>query len=170
MPCAPISGSPYRRKPSAGNQVQRAPIANVETVPEATLLEQIPLTERRNQATAVAELENFMRGPRASGIIEFNPYYPLTPDQQDIRMLRDYELVRVPMQFGNVSTRPPSPATQPTASSTFAAKWPLRLRTGGWLGLPATKSVRLAVTSCTSTFATTLVSRRVCEFSSFAWL
>jgi Domain of unknown function (DUF4157) len=92
--------------PSPGNQVVRAPIPNVETVPEATLLAQIPLTERRDQATAVANLAHFMRGVRPSGIIEFNPWYPLTPDEQYIRMLRDYELVRVPMQFGAVSTSP----------------------------------------------------------------
>jgi hypothetical protein len=96
-----MSGSP-----AAGNQVIRAPIPNVETATEAVLLARIPLTERRDQATAVAALDNFMRGPRASGIIEFNPWYALTPDEQYIRILRDYELVRVPMQFGAVSTSP----------------------------------------------------------------
>jgi hypothetical protein len=91
---------------AGGNRVNRAPIPNVEAATEAVLLAQIPLTERKDQATAVAALDDFMNGPRASGLIEFNPWYPLTPAQQYIRMLRDYELVRVPMQFGAVSTSP----------------------------------------------------------------
>lgn len=94
--------------PVGGNRVNRAPIPNVETVPEAVLLAQIPLTERKDQTTAVAELDRFMNGPRASGIIEFDPWWPLTPAEQYIRILRDYELVRVPMEFGAVSTSPGS--------------------------------------------------------------
>ena len=92
--------------PTGGNRVNRAPIPNVETATEAVLLAQISLSERKDQATAVAALDSFMNGPRASGLIEFNPWYALTPAQQYIRMLRDYELVRVPMQFGAVSTSP----------------------------------------------------------------
>ena len=94
--------------PVGGNRVNRAPIPNVETVTEAVLLAQIPLTERRDQASAVAELDRFMNGPRDSGIIEFDPWWPLTPAEQYIRILRDYELVRVPMEFGAVSTSPGS--------------------------------------------------------------
>jgi len=60
--------------PAPNNTVNRVPVANVETAPEATLLAQIPLTERKDETTAVADLDRFMRGPRQPwGIIVFNP-------------------------------------------------------------------------------------------------
>ena len=91
--------------PVGGNRVNRVPIPNVETATAAVLLAQIPLTERKDQTAAVTAIGNFMHGVRG-GLIRFNPWYALTPAEQYIRMLRDYELVRVPMEFGAVSTSP----------------------------------------------------------------
>lgn len=84
------------------DRIGRTPTPNPETTTDA-VLDTILQTERRDKAAAVADLTSFM------STIEFtvtHPFWPLSPDQQYYRMLRDYELVRVPMVFGAPSLSP----------------------------------------------------------------
>ena len=88
--------------------VKRAPVPNAETANEATLLSGIPTTERRPEAQAIGDLEALMGNTFDAGLAfqRSHPNWPYSPRQQYFRMLRDYELVRVPMQRGNPSASP----------------------------------------------------------------
>lgn len=85
------------------NAVTRVPIDNVEAATEDQLLAAIPTTERRDVDTGVAEIQAIFDDPSWQAC---HPGYGLTAYQQYIRILRDYEIVRKPLQRGNPSTRP----------------------------------------------------------------
>jgi len=84
-------------------QVQRVPIIDPEAASEASLLQYIPTDERKDEATAIADIEALM-GNLFWQII--HPNYPLTSREQYFRILRDYEIVRGPMQYGNPNASP----------------------------------------------------------------
>ena len=85
------------------DEVLRQPIVNIETATEAQLLAAIPLTERKDEASAIADITTVMGDPvwQAS-----HPGFTQTPREIYIRMLRDYEHVRIPMVRGNPTPRP----------------------------------------------------------------
>ncbi|HSI75140.1 MAG TPA: DUF4157 domain-containing protein [Lunatimonas sp.] len=83
-------------------RVTRRPIVNPETASETVLLS-IPTTERKDEASAVADITTFMADP---GWIREHPSYPLSAREQFFRILRDYEVVRKPMLRGSPSTQP----------------------------------------------------------------
>ncbi len=83
--------------------VTRTPITNPETVSESDLLSTIPTSERKEQTAAVAEIQALMDDFFWQTL---HHGYPHSADQQYIRILRDYEIVRTPMQRGNPSTTP----------------------------------------------------------------
>lgn len=89
----------------SNDRVNRPPIPNPEQATRADLLRLIPETERLPQNEAVAALEDYM------GTSEFqivHSAWPHDAEGQYFRILRDYELVRVPMVYGNPSARPAS--------------------------------------------------------------
>jgi hypothetical protein len=71
----------------------RQPVRNIETVAEAALLKDIPLTERLSEGPAVQLINLY--------ILIFKRGWPLTGRQQYIRMLRDCEHVPVLMLRGD---------------------------------------------------------------------
>jgi len=79
-------------------EVNRAPVSNPETAPEADLLHGIPATERKDEATAIADIQDFMDDMFWQ---DFHHAFHLTDREQYIRILRDYEIVRRPMQYGD---------------------------------------------------------------------
>ena len=86
------------------DRITRAPIPSPETA-TTTTLDGIPGIERRDKAAGVSDLTSFM------STIEFtvtHPFWPLSAEQQYYRMLKDYELVRLPMAFGPPSMSPAS--------------------------------------------------------------
>jgi hypothetical protein len=83
--------------------VRRAPVNDPEGISGADLLAAIPTTERKDETTAVAEIQAFMDDTFWEAL---HPAYPLTAREQYIRILRDYEIVRRPMQYGAPSTAP----------------------------------------------------------------
>ena len=84
------------------DRIPRQPVANVESV-ATTLLDGLPSAERKDKASAVSDLNNFMT---STAFMVTHPLWPLTPAQQYYRILRDYELVRIPMVFGSPSVSP----------------------------------------------------------------
>jgi hypothetical protein len=86
-------------------RIDRAPVNDPENVAEAALLAAIPLTERKDETTAVADIQALMDDIFWQSL---HPAYPLTAREQYIRILRDYEIVRRPMQHGAPSTSPAS--------------------------------------------------------------
>lgn len=84
-------------------EVTRAPVNDPENIPEADLLAAIPLTERKDETTAIADIQAQMDYIFWQ-IEHYN--YPLTARELFIRILRDYEIVRRPMQYGNPAIRP----------------------------------------------------------------
>ena len=88
--------------------VRRPPIPDVETASEDDLLTAIPTTERRPEAQAIGDLEALMGNTFTAGqeFQKSHPGWPYSPREQYFRMLRDYELVRVPMQRGDPSASP----------------------------------------------------------------
>jgi len=85
------------------DEVLRQPIRNIETATEAQLLVAIPLNERKEEATAIADITAVMSDPvwQAS-----HPSFAQTAREVYFRMLRDYEHVRIPMVRGNPTERP----------------------------------------------------------------
>lgn len=85
------------------DEVLGQPIRNIETATEAQLLAAIPLTERKDEATAIADITAVMSDPvwQAS-----HPAFTQTAREGYFRMLRDYELVRIQMVRGNPTARP----------------------------------------------------------------
>lgn len=86
-------------------RINRITVDDPENASEADLLAAIPLTERKVEATAVADIQAFMDDIFWETL---HPSYPLTAREQWIRILRDYEIVRSPMQYGNPAVRPAS--------------------------------------------------------------
>jgi hypothetical protein len=84
-------------------RVERPPLRDPEAASEADLLSGIPASERREEADAVRAIETLM-GEAAWQAT--HPDYPLTARSQFFRLLRDYEIVRKPMQYGNPSAEP----------------------------------------------------------------
>lgn len=84
-------------------RIDRAPVPDPENATEADLLRLIPLSERLEQATAVAGLTTFMADPQFA---TDHPNWPYDATQQYFRILRDYEMVRIPMLYGNPSASP----------------------------------------------------------------
>jgi hypothetical protein len=82
--------------------VTRQPVANIETIADADLLAAIPTTERRPEASAVTDLDAYMDADFRTR----HPTWTLSPRETYLRMLRDYEHVRIPMQRGNPSASP----------------------------------------------------------------
>ncbi len=91
----------------AQNRVARRPLADPEHVDEARLLASIPTSERLDPAAAVAAIAAYMNGAPTPVPWE------LTPEQQYVRMLRDYEIVRVPMQWDSTPTARPGATRNP---------------------------------------------------------
>jgi hypothetical protein len=88
--------------------VKRPPIADAESATEDELLKAIPKTERRDETQAIGDLEALMGNTFSAGqeFQKSHPGWPYSPRQQYFRILRDYELVRVPMQRGEPSASP----------------------------------------------------------------
>jgi murein DD-endopeptidase MepM/ murein hydrolase activator NlpD len=90
---------------SAPDTVRRRPMVNIEGATEEQLLEAIPTTERKEEATAVEDIRQYILGqaPDYSSPLSWDTdlareYY--------FRMLRDYEHVRIPMERGEPVARP----------------------------------------------------------------
>jgi hypothetical protein len=83
-------------------RINRTPVASVETV-ATTVLDALPTTERRDKGQAVNDLSDFMTSVEFQN---FHPAWPNTVEEQYYRILRDYELVRIPMVFGPPSLSP----------------------------------------------------------------
>jgi hypothetical protein len=83
--------------------VTRAPIKDIEGASEEDLLKAIPTAERRDETTAIGDLETLMKG---EWFQKTHPNWPLTARQQYFRILRDYEHVRIPMVMGKPVARP----------------------------------------------------------------
>lgn len=83
--------------------VNRVPIRNPETASEDVLLRRIPTSERKDEAAAIVDIEAFMDDPFWQII---HPNYPSTAREQYFRILREYEIVRRPMQYGAPSANP----------------------------------------------------------------
>src|SRR5262249_4090885 len=89
-------------------QVDRPPIKNVHDpskVSDSDLLARIPETERLGKGFAVELITLAMN---ADGWRARHPGWTLTAEQTYFRVLRDYELVRIPMVRGNPSESPGS--------------------------------------------------------------
>jgi hypothetical protein len=88
--------------------VKRPPIADPDAATEDELLKAIPTTERRAETAAIGDLEALMGNTFSAGqqFQKSHPGWPYSPREQYFRMLRDYELVRVPMQRGDPSAAP----------------------------------------------------------------
>ena len=86
-------------------RVNRVPVNAPETIPEADLLAAIPTSERKDETTAVADIQALMDDVFWQVL---HPGYPLSAREQYIRILRDYEIVRRPMQYGSPSVSPAS--------------------------------------------------------------
>jgi hypothetical protein len=84
-------------------RVDRAPLADPDGATEAELLAAIPETERRPLDEAVAELQTLLDNHEFQ-VVHSN--WPHDARGQYLRMLRDYEMVRVPMVFGNPVATP----------------------------------------------------------------
>ena len=85
------------------NTVSRRPAIDIEGMSDDQLLAAIPTTERKDEDTGIAEIQACMDDPAWQAM---HPNWPMTARQQYFRILRDYEIVRKPMQRGNPSTRP----------------------------------------------------------------
>ena len=83
--------------------VRRRPIRNPETASESDLLSEIPTTERKEEGIAIREITEFMNQP---DWITLHPNTNLPARSQYFRILKDYEIVRKPMQRGAPSVRP----------------------------------------------------------------
>ncbi len=75
--------------------LRRRPAANIETATREQLLAAIPQSERLPEAEAMA---NIRRGMSAG--------FGMSAEDAYLRILRDYEQVRIPMVSGNPSSRP----------------------------------------------------------------
>lgn len=82
------------------NAVTRVPIADPSAASEADLLTTIPTTERKDEATATAAIQAVMDDPFYLGTTT------LSAREMYFQILRDYEIVRKPLQRGNPSTSP----------------------------------------------------------------
>jgi len=90
----------------AATHVNRPPVPNSESASLDVLLKAIPDTERLPESEARDNIDQEINNSEFQ-IIHPNWPYP-DVDSQYLRMLRDYELVRVPMVFGQPSARPGS--------------------------------------------------------------
>ncbi|HRV93056.1 MAG TPA: hypothetical protein P5526_12910, partial [Anaerolineae bacterium] len=79
-------------------EINRPPVADPETASEADLLSGIPAAERKDETTAIADIQALMDDHFWQIL---HPDYSLTAREQYIRILRDYEIVRRPMQYNN---------------------------------------------------------------------
>ena len=82
--------------------VLRRPVQNIETISDADLLAAIPTTERRPETEAIADLDTYIDADFRTR----HPGWTLSPRETYMRMLRDYEHVRIPMQRGAPSASP----------------------------------------------------------------
>jgi len=85
------------------DEVLRPPIANIESATEVELEAAIPLTERKDEPTALAAINTFISDPAWQAA---HPGFTQTAREIYFRILRDYEHVRIPMVRGNPSTSP----------------------------------------------------------------
>ncbi|MCI5222378.1 MAG: DUF4157 domain-containing protein [Candidatus Electrothrix sp. AR4] len=93
--------------------VRRQPVANIESISEANLLAAIPTTERIDENIAVPKIRLFLLAQRRDEDAQTvgGPSHPprvsmAEARDQYIRMLRDYEHVRIPMERGKQSISP----------------------------------------------------------------
>jgi hypothetical protein len=84
-------------------KIKRRPVKNADTASEADLLKEIPLTERRSQADGEALIKKCLDDWLFKSL---HPGWTKTPTQQYFQILRDYELVRIPMVFGQPDASP----------------------------------------------------------------
>ncbi len=82
-------------------RVTRVPIEDPDALGDEELLAAIPEGERLNLDRAVAALEAYPAGVQAGAARE-----PAASRARYLRMLRDYEVVRIPMAIGESSTVP----------------------------------------------------------------
>lgn len=96
---------------TAPDRVNRRPIENVATASEADLLAGIPLTERMDETAGVEAVRQWILNHDASNPMDETYHWNWEDShlarEYWIQMLRDYELVRVPMVQGNPEARPP---------------------------------------------------------------
>jgi hypothetical protein len=97
---------------SAATRINRPPIHNVQDLPDGDPdFDRITSFElRTDKNTAISDVATRLS---ESDFIENHPDWPLNARQQFYQILRDYELVRTPMLFGNpqrpiVATRNPA--------------------------------------------------------------
>ena len=83
--------------------VSRPPIADPEGATDAELLEAIPTSERRDEADAIAAITAYLADPVW---VAAHPGTPPAPRDLYLRMLRDHEIVRRPMERGEPSLSP----------------------------------------------------------------
>ena len=95
---------------TAPDTVSRQPINNIETASEADLLRGILTTERKTEATGIADIQAYIRAHLTTAGI--GPTFHFSTSDVGrardfyFRMLRDYEHVRIPMVRGNPVARP----------------------------------------------------------------
>lgn len=93
-------------------EVRRRPIANIETATERQLLDGIPETERKDEATGTRDIREYILNHAWDANAPDDTYHWNWEDSflaRDyyFRMLRDYEHVRIPFVIGNPEARPP---------------------------------------------------------------
>jgi hypothetical protein len=84
-------------------RVNRAPLADPDAATEDELLAAIPETERRPLDEGVALIQALLD---SFAFQATHPTWSVSARDQYFRMLRDYEMVRVPMVYGNPSATP----------------------------------------------------------------
>jgi hypothetical protein len=76
------------------------------------ILDSIPTTERQSKGQAVAALADHLDPSKGSFLLD-HPSFPADPVELYYQILRDYELVRIPMVFGDPSLDPPTSTRNP---------------------------------------------------------
>jgi hypothetical protein len=83
--------------------VNRVAIENADDLSDVDLLARIPESERLAVDFAIAQLGAFLA---SQDFQESHPSWPNDAREQYLRMLRDYEQVRIPMEIGNPTATP----------------------------------------------------------------
>ncbi len=95
---------------TAPDTVSRRPMVNIERVTEEQLLRAISTTERKEEATAIEDIRQYILNhapPGPDQTYHWNWEDSFLARDYYFRMLRDYEHVRIPMVRGTPTARPP---------------------------------------------------------------
>jgi len=89
------------------SRIDRPPPANLDKITDDELYKRIPATERKEIDGAVLDIRAFIANDVFAAT---HPDGPFVGQERDIfyRMLRDYEMVRIPMVYGAPSATPGS--------------------------------------------------------------